>query len=99
MTKHLTKRICEEMHYLPANNAFAFYLVHGLRAKEEYLKAAEKMRERSVQHGYCPQCTDTLVRWYLSSCQQVLDDINRGKKPDQTYPVIVLPQCCNPEIN
>lgn len=99
MMKHLTTHMCIDMHYTPANNVFAFYLMHGLKAKHEYEKTAQEMQEKAAQQGYCPECTDCLVRWYLRSCQQVFDDLSRGQKPNQNYPRISLPPCCNPEVN
>lgn len=100
MIKHLTKRICEEMHYLPANNVAANFLVYGPhRAEVEIRKIAEDMREKSRQHGYCEECTTCLINWYRASCDFALREAKCARKIDQTYPAIVLPQCCNPEVN
>ena len=93
--KHLTPKTRDDMHYIAANNIFAFYMTGGIDgAAAEYNKVAEEMRVNAGKDGYCAACTDTLVAWYKASCASLLKDLGDGKKLHQDYPRMQLPPCC-----
>ncbi len=90
--KHISKSEIKEMHYIPANNVFAFYLMGGKDGAEaEIIELSERMDKEAAKLGTCSTCRMAFQQWYLRSCHLVLKGMVAGEKPNQDYPPFVSP--------
>ena len=84
MSVKLTQEQIDEVHYLPANNVFAFHMTGGIAgARVDSAQEYERiLKEDAVGKEFAD--------WYKASCDWLIERLENGGTVSTDYPRLIL---------